>query len=82
MDNCYPADHTAEDHIHTDIICNIDEPQQKYSMRKLKNAYSMQSVGWLVGWLVSWLGFKSPLRQYFSLYRAVSQIEGERGEIE
>ena len=30
-------------------------------------------VGWLVG-----LGFNGPLRQYFSLYRAVSQREGER----
>ena len=26
------------------------------------------------------LGFNGPLRQYFSLYRAVSQREGERGE--
>ena len=25
-------------------------------------------------------GFSDPLRQYFSLYRAVSQREGERGE--
>ena len=33
------------------------------------------NVGWLVGF-----GFKGPLRQYFSLYRAVSQREGERGE--
>ena len=31
----------------------------------------------LVGW---WFGFNGPLRQYFSLYRAVSQREGERGE--
>ena len=31
--------------------------------------------GWLDG-----LGFNSPLRQYFSLYRAVSQREGERGK--
>ena len=31
------------------------------------------------GWLVV-LGFNGPLRQYFSLYRAVSQREGERGE--
>ena len=30
---------------------------------------------WLVGF-----GFSGPLRQYFSLYRAVSQKEGERGE--
>ena len=32
---------------------------------------------WLVGWLV---GFNGPLRQYFSLYRAVPQREGERGK--
>ena len=31
------------------------------------------------GWLVV-LGFNDPLRQYFSLYRAISQREGERGE--
>ena len=34
-----------------------------------------ERVGWLVGF-----GFNGPLRQYFSLYRAVSQREGERGE--
>ena len=33
----------------------------------------------LVGWLVV-LESNGPLRQYFSLYRAVSQREGERGE--
>ena len=33
----------------------------------------------LVGWLVV-LGFYGPLRQYFSLYRAVSHRGGERGE--
>ena len=32
-------------------------------------------LGWLVGF-----GFNGPLRQYFSLYRAVSQREGERGK--
>ena len=32
-----------------------------------------------VGWLVV-LGLNDPLRQYFSLYRVVSQKEGERGE--
>ena len=37
---------------------------------------------WLfrVYWLVGCFGFNGPLRQYFSLYRAVSQREGERGE--
>ena len=32
---------------------------------------------WLIGWL---FGFNGPLRQYFILYRTVSQREGERGE--
>ena len=34
----------------------------------------------IVGWLVGCFGFNGPLRQYFSLYRAVSQREGEKGE--
>ena len=34
----------------------------------------------VLGWLVGCFGFNSPLRQYFSLYRAVSQREGERRE--
>ena len=34
----------------------------------------------LVGWLVGCFGFNGSLRQYFSLYRAVSSREGERGE--
>ena len=32
------------------------------------------------GWLVGCFGFNGPLRQYFSLYRAISQREGERRE--
>ena len=39
----------------------------------------IQSINTL-GWLVGCIGFNGPLRQYFSLYRAVSQREGERGE--
>ena len=31
-------------------------------------------------WLVGCFGFNGPLRQYFSLYQAVSQREGEIGE--
>ena len=38
--------------------------------------YHQSSPGWLVGCFE----FNGPLRQYFSLYRAVSQREGERGE--
>ena len=31
-------------------------------------------------WLVGCFGFNGPLRQYFSLYRAVSQRKGDKGE--
>ena len=34
----------------------------------------------VVGWLVGCFGFNGPFRLYFSLYRAVSQREGDRGE--
>ena len=33
-----------------------------------------------LGGLVGCFGFNGPLRQYFILYRAVSNREGERGE--
>ena len=47
----------------------------------LRNQRRTKSEGWwTVGWLVGCLGFNGPLKQYFSLYRAVSQREGERGE--
>ena len=34
----------------------------------------------IVGWLVGCFWCYGPLRQYFNLYRAVSQREGVRGE--
>ena len=40
----------------------------------------VQVHNWCFRWLVGCFGFYGPLRQYFSLYRAVSQREGERGE--
>ena len=40
----------------------------------------VQTAKILISWLVGCFGFKGSLRQYFSLYRAVSQREGERGE--
>ena len=41
---------------------------------------SQREVKVKVGWLVGCFGFNGPLRQYFSLYRAVSQRMGERRE--
>ena len=35
---------------------------------------------WMIVGLVGCFGFNGPLRQSFSLYRAVSQREGERKE--
>ena len=37
-------------------------------------------VSSIINWLVGCSGFNGPLRQYFSLYRAVSQKDEERGE--
>ena len=30
MGNCYAAVHIADDHMHTDITCNIEEPHPNY----------------------------------------------------
>ena len=37
MGNCYSADHIAGDHIHTDITCNMEEPQQKFRLGTVSN---------------------------------------------
>ena len=49
--------------------------------KNLKKSSSPEPLDrWLVGWLVGCFGFNGPLRQYFSLYWAVSQREGEKEE--
>ena len=37
MGNWYSADHIAEDHIHRDITCNIEEPQPTYRFGTVSN---------------------------------------------
>ena len=37
MGNCYSADLIAEDYIHTNITCNIEEPQQKHRLGTVSN---------------------------------------------
>ena len=37
MGNCYSVDHIAEDHIHTDLTCDITEPKQKYRLGTVSN---------------------------------------------
>ena len=45
---------------------------------KLVNVISLEPASLI--WFVGCIRFNGPFRQYFSLYRAVSQREGERGE--
>ena len=37
MGSCYSSDHIAEDYMHTDITCNMEEPQQKYRLGTVSN---------------------------------------------
>ena len=46
-----------------------------FNLKQPTNQIQCRGFGWLVGF-----GLNGPLRQYFSLYQAVSQREGERGE--
>ena len=52
----------------------------KFSAFHWSTSGSQAFIGQLLGWLVGCFGLNGPLRQYFSLYRAVSQREGERKE--
>ena len=45
MVNYYSIDHIAEDHIHTDITCYIEEPQQKYHLVTVSNTLLEERVG-------------------------------------
>ena len=45
MGNFYSADHIVEDHIRTDITCNIEEPQKKYRLGR-----SVIDFLWRGGW--------------------------------
>ena len=55
-------------------------PYIKY-LKSVRMDHNRPNVGGVNfgNWLVDF-GFNGPLRQYFSLYRAVSQRQGERGE--
>ena len=47
---------------------------------KTSKKYHIDVSPW-VGWLVGCFGLNGPLRHYISLYRVVSQREGERKEM-
>ena len=45
MGSCYSVDNIAEDHIPTDITCNTEEQQQKYSLGAAVIDYWVTRVG-------------------------------------
>ena len=66
----------------SDKLTQKEQEKQQKADIKLKQNIRKQNIllgkpKMLVGWL---FGFNGPFRQYFSLYRAASQREGERGE--
>ena len=60
------------------IICAPPPPPPLRPCRVI--GWTRLTMSLYEGWLVGCFGFNGPLRQYFSLYRAVSQREGERRE--
>ena len=52
-----------------DFLLKKQKPKKKFRTGKIRTSI-----------LVGCFGFNGPLRQYFSLYQAVSQKEGERGK--
>ena len=59
------------------LLSNFDITTQVLGMTIPRTRVGRKTLR--IGWLVDF-GFNGPLRQYFSLYRAVSQREGERGK--
>ena len=57
-----------------------DRPDMTLDVYRGRKTTIQQQQQYKESWLVGCFGFDGPLRQYFSLYRAVSQREGERGE--
>ena len=58
-------------------------PPPRFPRPGFYEVFGKQFAGWyfvFYSWLVGCFGFNGPSRQYFSLYQAVSQREGERGE--
>ena len=61
--------------VYLDEVAHNEPPHLRSTLFAFLSLNSQYDVGWLVGF-----GFNGPLRQYFSLYGAVSQREGERGK--
>ena len=49
MGSCHSIDHIAEDHVHTDVTCNIEESQQKYHLGTASNRFFFGGGGGVGG---------------------------------
>ena len=63
-----------------DLLVEYTNKKQIESLLRLKSFHNLKVQVSLHACCCCCFGFNGPLRQYFSLYRAVSQREGERGE--
>ena len=71
----------ADDVFVGDLFCTVLNSHEMSWMRSETELIQFLRIFLTTfSWLVGCFGFNGPLRQYFSLYRAVSQREGERGE--
>ena len=70
---------TVFDYILKIKVVSFQKISELHYIRTHDNARSVSET-YFLGWLVGCFGFNGPLRQYFSLYKTVSQREGERGE--
>ena len=63
-------------------VCNTNISKVQIENKEPVRGSFLTIIGFILvsGWLVGCFEFNGPLRQYFSLYQAVSQREGERGE--
>ena len=62
------------------IIFGLFSNSVLYCGSKTVSYVGFEGFDFNFSWLIGCFGFNGPLRQSFSLYRAVSQREGERGE--
>ena len=63
---------------HDNRLRKVLQKVKEYNVKLKSEKVSVKERGF--GWLVGCFGFNGPLRQYFSLYQAVSQREGDRRE--
>ena len=76
LQHCFTGD-TSEIYHSTEHVIEKTNPSPCKRKNKIVTEFSATKKGC---WLVGCFGLNGPLRQYFSLYRSVSQREGERKE--